>query len=1243
MSVADPWTVVVAYAAASAWAHARRVRGIGVQSARTPISFAASVLPFGLGWGLLRAVPPGTAWLAMGMVLAAVVVVVRAVHSEDPFWAPWLAATSGTVTVGIAATWYAAPGISASPWSMAGAAGLAAVVLAGIPRWPVARVWMASGAGAVALAVALDGAGTSALLLPAIWASVGLGAVAVAGVWGRSVAGHLAAVGHLVGIGSLLAPASSAVRAFTLAAWSAGWLVAVIADEHGRISVRALVTEQVLRLRVVDPVDVGRATAILPSTVLALSTPVTLMVSLALWGRFAATPTWAGLALGVLAVVYAASARRWEARRPLARVLAVGAIAVAVFGVASAVADPWPTVGAATASIAVAIILGPRLGEPGFRWFAWLMSGVVVVVLAERTGVPVRMLHTIAFAWATVLLVGGLALDDLRAGRRRRGQGIRISWLWPAVVLGALAVAASLWPTFTQGPRVVGWWSLAASAVYLVAAVQLRAGAVTVPAYALATVGVSALGPWSPMEQPAILAGLAAVLVGGSLAMERLGGVGVRAVWLRWDLPPLVVAHLVAAFALSRAAAIGSLAATWTAFGVLSLIVAAWRRRRAWAEGGNVLVLVGAGAAGGGWLAAALLATALRGMVSAVVSTGWSRTSYHGIGVAAAAWAWVEIADWQLWTSPELVANSALAFGGLAAAVGVLARFARLPRDWTFVWGGLATVGAANAALGFGYTDSLLPALGMGLFAVGAGLAVRPLAVAGLEALAPAAVGMGWLHLIAGVPWNIGQALVYTSLAGGALALVVAGLARLAGLSRPWSVSWGGLALVALVLVGVSSSISEGAARIDGPATATGAAMFAVACAIAARPVWPPLHNLAIIATAWAWIAAAVGLGWSTETSVVATALAFGGIAVAAVELGRLRAGRPQMGPPAYSTTYLARIWTYLGTAGVVVAIDMATGLPDRRPAWSAIAVGLGLLAIAAARGPRALSWPWLREVAGLLALGALTVLGHALELTTATIAVAAITVGAVTALLALSIWGRAAASPWLRPLALAGIGASIEAAVIAVATWPEPQLLAAAFLVLGGQATAAGYTLRRPATLAIAPILLLGAWLSIGAESLAGDPQWYTTPVAIAMVAEVEIARWANRLASRVPSTPQLLVLEWVALAVLALPPLTSMFTHGLGFAAVAVTLAASTMLWGVLTRVRRRVIAGAVLAAATAVLIIAAAVAGQAPASARFWIVLASVGFTVMLVVAIIEAYRSRTGRIMGRLDQLMAGWEA
>ncbi len=86
----------------------------------------------------------------------------------------------------------------------------------------------------------------------------------------------------------------------------------------------------------------------------------------------------------------------------------------------------------------------------------------------------------------------------------------------------------------------------------------------------------------------------------------------------------------------------------------------------------------------------------------------------------------------------------------------------------------------------------------------------------------------------------------------------------------------------------------------------------------------------------------------------------------------------------------------------------------------------------------------------------------------------------------------------------------------------------------------------------------------------------------------------------------------------------------------------AAVILIWAAATRVRRRAVAAACVAVATSILILFAAAADNAPDNAFFWLVAVGVGFSVMAVAGVVEAYRSRRGHVMERFDRLMEGWQ-
>ena len=1657
MTVAEPWLMVVGWAIATVWAHLRRVTGIEADERGLVTMTAAALLPLGLSLGLVVALPDGAAFAVIGTLLVVVTAAVRWSKTDDAFWAYWLTAAGSVLGVATAAR-YLDAGSGSWSWAAVTAMVFAAVTVGAAPDWPAARVWMASAAAIGALAVGLDAA---AVTNQAVWwATAGLITVAVATLWSHPVAANLASVGHLVALGALFAGGSSAARAIALGAWSAGWLIAVVGDWYERPPARVLIERTGSEQGWLDE-EFRRVIEAAPSVILAISIPLTVVYAAGLWDRFAENPSWTGATLALLAIGYAVVAARVE-RRPVSTVFAVGAVLLSLAGIAASIPAPWPSIVASTAVIVVSWLVARPRHVTLYVWFAWGMSFVLGVLLAERGGVPVRYLHAVVLLLGAAFVVGGLLADDVREGRRRLGDGLRTGWLRYPVVLGALAIPIGLAPAYTQEPHVFAVWSLAAAIGYGVVAIQLRVGMVTAPAYALAALGVAILSPWPVNERPLVLVFIAGLLVAASMASNRLQS-GTLESRLRWDLPPLILAHGIAFAALARAVTTESIA-TWIAVGALSVIVGVWKQQRAWVDIGNVLVLVAAAAAGQGWMTGALAVTALRGVVSVrvypaervshhalgVVATaatwvsfalwqewsaadaaaytalafgalalvvgglvrwrrlapdwasawgglalvgsiaavagavpdnvadplpaigtgmfalgaalasrsvgspalrwltvvsagvawieiglwqGWSvshEVSYTalvfgGLGAVVGAWiafgdlsrdwgiawgglaavgvgaalvatvvpgnvddglpaagavlfavgvvlaareisnpalkvlaaamvgvAWVELGLWQEWSSSEAVSYTALAFGGLGALVGAWIAFGDLSRDWAVAWGGLSAVGLGAAlamtvvpgnvddalpavgaalfgvglaltsrrvghvslkwlttamagvawvelslwlewspaqatsytALAFGalgavvgawiflrkmpsewavawgglsaagvgvslaaivvpgnvgdplpamgaalfavgvalttreyphlalkwlttamagvvwvelalwlewsvteaasYTAiafgglaafvglwiasrnltrdwavawgglafagwaasvaavpfdnvDLLLALGSMLFATGAGLASRRFSHPAMVALTVVASGIAWIELVAGAGWAVEQAVSYTSLMAGLVALSAALAVRFVRLTRSWTIGWGGLA-VAMTAAAWAGGLPAQPLAITAIAPAAGLAMMAVAAQLAARPLDYPLHFAAVGLTGWSWVALAFGLDWTRETSVVNTAIGFALLAVGVAEIARRAMWTDGNAQPLNA----ARAWFGLGVAGVAGAGALVMTIDQRLPAWLAVAIGLGLLASALARAASPLSWPPIRELSVFVLVGAIIILGYALEAPPSAMAVATILLGVAGTAASLGLTMRRPGSPWRNPLVMLGAAATMTALLHAVVSLPARGPLTVVLLGVAAQLVAAGIIFERPILLSLGPPIVLAAWLGVAVEAMQGTALWFTIPIALTLIAEIDIVRWNRRRSEQPVATRELLALEFAAIGLLGAVVIVEMFGTSAAYALVGFILAGGLLLWAVVTRVRRRVVAAGVMATVTAVLSIFAAAASQAPPSAFFWIAAAGTGFSVMLTMALIEAYRSKTGPVMLRFDQLMEGWE-
>jgi len=610
--------------------------------------------------------------------------------------------------------------------------------------------------------------------------------------------------------------------------------------------------------------------------------------------------------------------------------------------------------------------------------------------------------------------------------------------------------------------------------------------------------------------------------------------------------------------------------------------------------------------------------------------------------VAAAGFAWVELGLWQGWSSSEVVSYTALAFGAMGAVVGGWLSLRALDRDWALAWTGLAMVGwTASVVVAPGHVVDVLPALGSALFALGAGLTARRFPHPAIKALTVVSSGVAWAELVAGVGWTVGQAVSYTSLAAGVVALAAALSIRFGSLSRSWTIAWGGLAVAAIAAVWFAGLAAQPTA-LTGLAPAIGLAMMAVAAQIGARPLSYPLHYAAVGLSGWSWITLAAALGWSPDTASAITAVVFGGLAVGVAEGARSPWGKAIRSDDGGFAAEGARAWMGLAGANVGAAAAVAVGVDAVLPAWLAVSAGLALVSLALARGAAPLAWPPMRQLSGVVLVAAVAGLGYAVDASGAEMATAMIMLGvAATAGGLWLTWSRPH-SKWRNPSALLGVTATGAAVAFAVVGLPDRGPIVLVLLGVGVQLIAAGIILEQPVVLSLGPPVLLAAWLGVAGEAVAGRALWFTVPIALTLLAEVDVVRWTRRRAKQPVATTQLLALEYLAIGLLGVVVLVEMFGTSATYALLGFLVAAGLLLWAAATRVRRRALAAGVLATVTAVLAIFAAAAAQAPPSAFFWIAAAGTGFAVMLSMAMVEAYRSKTGSVMLRFDQLMEGWE-
>jgi hypothetical protein len=785
VTIGTPWALLTASAAGTGWAHARRLWPGAWPFPAVLLVIVAAVVPAGVIAGLIGALPEGQGAATAGMLVLACAVLVRIFgRPGDRFWSWWLPAAATAV----AATTVGQPAAA----GFVAAAVAAAAALALSPAPVAVRVWLTGVASIWAALRIFEAAGVTFGVQMVAVAGAGLAAVAVAAWRREAAAGHMGVLGHLAGLacwpvtayaaGSLDAAAPTAVLGLAAAAA----VITTVAQEAGHASVPDLLVRCGRR---VASGFAGRGQATVetvlrhvPAAVAAVLLPAFAAEAAGLAG-FGVQDAWRPVGLTALALTYVLLARpllRWHR---VARVLAdVGAWGTVL---AAAVCDHRNP-----ALIALAgVMTAPMLQPPTLRrrvtgWVGWVASVPFAVLAANLAGLPLRYWYVATFGWGAVLLLSGLAADDVRAGRRRPGQTVRIRALVAPVVVGVLASAAGLAGSVGQSPHTVGWMLISGAAVLLMAGMLLRTGLLGGVAAVMALAGASLVLPWSLADRPWLLLIAAAVLL---IAAQLTAPKAEPALspWLRWDLPLFVVAHGAALGAVGLAVTAGTAIAETTAgCGALAIAVASRLRLRRWpwAVAGTVLILAGAAEAGAGWACLAFAGVSITSTVLAARGEGRLRLLLQMAGALAAVGAWAAGLIWRDVTPGAAVEVSSLAGGALVLLSAIAARITSVARDWARVWGAtaLALTVAAAAALAVPLVPSgagRFAAAGLAAAALGCGLAAAPLRAALLRESAAAGA------IAAGLAWAYGISVGLDALTWGAVA---AGLVASASVLTPW-------------------------------------------------------------------------------------------------------------------------------------------------------------------------------------------------------------------------------------------------------------------------------------------------------------------------------------------------------------------------------------------------------------------------------------------------------------------------
>jgi hypothetical protein len=1134
-----------------------------------------------------------------------------------------------------------------------GIAGLLEGLTAGVAGWPAGPIAVAGSATLLALdlsdrrvpaapIVVLEGlvvAVTGLGLAPALGAGWAGASATVAGVAVIERALRRGTPGPV-----LLVPVMVTLAALVTTAVAAGPAVPALASPA--LLVAGVVTSAWVHARRLWPggwpypawlLTAGAAVA--PASVLA--------------GLLTALPAGAGVAVAGLAVLAGSGLARFLARRddqfmhwwlPTAAV-AVLAVTAGRGGTA------WLVVAAASAAGAIVMAPGrpaPRvwLAGPAVVWTAWLGFDVAEV------GFDVRLL---GIAAAAVVAVGFAAVRrDVWAGQVGVLGHLAGLACWPLAVDHAGRADAAA-PTAVLG--------LATAGLIITTAAQ-EAGRGTV-ADVLVWCGKK-LGraltdrAQAPVEAvirrvPAVAAAVALLVL--ALNVGAVAGLSVPSAWRPVAVSALAVSYLLLALALRPWRRVARVLAD-VGFGaaVLAAILCTHRDPALVALAAVMVapVLSGPahrrlGATWAGWAASVpfvVLAADLAGLPAPywyAVTLGWgSAALLGGLGVERVGRRRPAETDQAWWQSPPVLIGVAASLAGLLGSPTGSGHQA----GWALIAAGTVTV-AVGVLLRVGALGGVGAAMAVaGLVAVAQGIVTdRPwlllliaaalLVAAAIAASRTAAKATLWrrfdvpLFVVAhgvaaaamGLAAAAGSATALTIVGGGGLAAAVAARLR----RWPWAVAG---ALLILAGAGYAGPGWECLALAAVSATAT---VLAVR-----RHGWlrAVLLETGAVAAAGTWAAGLIWRGASLAVAVEASSIAAGAVILIAAAGLRI-SGAARDWARAWGGTAVAAV-----AAAAIALADPAVPSGPRlvvAAALAATAIGCGLAA-------QPLDVGWLREAAAAAAGASAVVLVNGTAAKLIAIAWGAMAAGLIAAAVALMPWTRRSAPMWARPSVLFAAAATVAALVAGVLALPDRALIVPALLLTGVLILTLAAWLRRPGLAAATPVPLCAAWLAYASAALAGQPQWFTVPAGAALIGAAALLRSARRSEGRPVDGPDVTALEVTGMGLVMGASLVQSVTTGPLFGLVGVGLAILLTCWGALTRVRRRLLGGAIAVGAALLLLLAVPLARLAPhwGGVAAWLALAGVGLIAIVVAALLDASRAAVRRGMTRFSELTSGWE-
>ena len=661
----------------------------------------------------------------------------------------------------------------------------------------------------------------------------------------------------------------------------------------------------------------------------------------------------------------------------------------------------------------------------------------------------------------------------------------------------------------------------------------------------------------------------------------------------------------------------------------------------------SVAVLIWASAvAGGGWLPAGMMIAAL--IVTAMAELRSDRPGgvvYPWVGVVFWVLAYVFFVDWVGWGTGTVTVVT-IAVGTVLSGGALAVWLSGWTRPWSARWlwpaaavGQAALLGASmHAAATLGRSDALaawavvfaIEALLVGTYAT---FRLNPAASWIATGLAASAYGLFAAALLTD-PVDL------LRVTGPIGAFLLAGWAALVITNRGdrlilWR--WPVLVLAqgALVTASIAATVALGGATASGVLAAI-AAWEALLFTLVATTTTTPV--LAYVATAFAfgsYAAVVRWLGLEGERFLLAwTASTVIGFAAATIVAHLRRSVRVGM-------------WFWPLNAGAVAAglVTLVSGAdrisPADAPLAAAIVIAAAGIHLLANRSDFAPYVPVdMTAATAFVVSGALTAMRLDSQ---ASWTFAVLLAMALVAAIAAPLIGRLEGSSARAALILV-VGYSIIPLAAAGVFWgPLASEVGYLLIVSGGAVAAYGVASRELFAIEGAVAIWLSSMLILLNDRFELELHATVVLVSIVLLAVLDVERYRHRQDGQSQPEP-LRVVEWIAMTVPLLLAASQTFAS-LGYALVLAAEGSALIVWGGLTRVRRRAVMGLVAVTTALLLGVLIPVLDEVRhgLAGGTWLIIGAVAAVVMIGAgSVIEKQRVRIGERLSRWEEILEGWE-